>query len=78
MAEPTQEGHRRQGPEHPVVGNDDRTSATDAELAKLGTTRDGGSLNTDTMMVLHVPADGRKATVISIPRDSYVAIPGHA
>ena len=29
------------------------------------------------MMVLHVPADGRKATVISIPRDSYVAIPGH-
>jgi LCP family protein required for cell wall assembly len=61
-----------------IVGNDDRTSASDAELAKLGTTRDGGSLNTDTMMVLHVPADGRKATVISIPRDSYVAIPGHA
>jgi LCP family protein required for cell wall assembly len=25
-----------------------------------------------------VPADGRKATVISIPRDSYVAIPGHS
>jgi LCP family protein required for cell wall assembly len=60
-----------------IVGNDDRQTATDAELAQLGTTRDGGSLNTDTMMVLHVPADGRKATVISIPRDSYVAIPGH-
>ena len=59
-----------------IVGNDDRQTATDAELAQLGTTRDGGSLNTDTMMVLHVPADGRKATVISIPRDSYVAIPG--
>jgi LCP family protein required for cell wall assembly len=29
------------------------------------------------MMVLHAPADGRKATVIGIPRDSYVAIPGH-
>ena len=29
------------------------------------------------MMMVHVPADGRKATVISIPRDSYVAIPGH-
>jgi LCP family protein required for cell wall assembly len=61
-----------------IVGNDDRQTATNAELAQLGTTRDGGSLNTDTMMVLHLPADGRKASVISIPRDSYVAIPGHA
>jgi LCP family protein required for cell wall assembly len=60
-----------------IVGNDDRDSATDAELALLRTTRDGGSYNTDTMMVLHVPADGSRATVISIPRDSYVAIPGH-
>jgi LCP family protein required for cell wall assembly len=60
-----------------IVGNDDRSTATDAELAKLGTTRDGGSINTDTMMVLHVPANGRKAVVIGIPRDSYVAIPGH-
>jgi len=60
-----------------IVGNDDRSTATDAELAKLGTTRDGGTINTDTMMVLHVPANGRKATVIGIPRDSYVAIPGH-
>jgi LCP family protein required for cell wall assembly len=60
-----------------IVGNDDRSTATDAELKKLGTTRDGGSLNTDTMMVLHVPANGRKAVVIGIPRDSYVAIPGH-
>src|SRR5207249_1737872 len=60
-----------------IVGNDDRETATDKELAELGTTRDGGSLNTDTMMVMHVPANGRKATVIAIPRDSYVAIPGH-
>jgi LCP family protein required for cell wall assembly len=60
-----------------IVGNDDRSTATDAELRQLGTTRDGGSINTDTMMVLHVPASGRKATVIGLPRDSYVAIPGH-
>ncbi|MGI8667472.1 MAG: LCP family protein [Jatrophihabitans sp.] len=59
-----------------IVGNDDRDTATDAELRQLGTTRDGGSYNTDTMMLLHVPADGRKATVISFPRDSYVDIPG--
>ena len=60
-----------------IVGNDDRDTASNAELAQLGTTRDGGSYNTDTMMLLHVPADGSKATVISFPRDSYVAIPGH-
>ncbi|MCW2493407.1 MAG: LytR family transcriptional regulator [Frankiales bacterium] len=60
-----------------IVGNDDRETATDAELRALGIGRDGGSLNTDTMMLMHVPADGSKATVISFPRDSYVDIPGH-
>lgn len=60
-----------------VVGNDDRDTATNAELRQLGTTRDGGSYNTDTMMLMHLPANGQKATVISFPRDSYVAIPGH-
>ncbi len=60
-----------------IVGNDDRDTASDTELAKLGTTRDGGSYNTDTMMLLHLPANGSKATVISFPRDSYVNIPGY-
>jgi len=59
-----------------LVGKDDRETATDAELAELGTERDGGSLNTDTMMILHVPADGEQATLISFPRDSWVTIPG--
>jgi len=59
-----------------IVGNDDRDTATDAELKQLGTTRDGGSYNTDTMMLMHVPANGSRATVISFPRDSYVDIPG--
>ncbi|MEP6598385.1 MAG: LCP family protein [Actinomycetota bacterium] len=60
-----------------IAGNDDRETATNGELAALGTTRDGGSLNTDTMMLVHLPANGAKATVISMPRDSYVAIPRH-
>jgi LCP family protein required for cell wall assembly len=60
-----------------IVGNDDRSTASPSELRELGTTRDGGSLNTDTMMIVHVPADGTKATLISLPRDSYVSIPGH-
>ena len=29
------------------------------------------------MMIVHVPADGSKATLISLPRDSYVDIPGY-
>jgi len=61
-----------------LVGDDHRPDgATDAELAKLGTEADGGSVNTDSMMVLHVPADGSSATIISFPRDSWVDIPGH-
>lgn len=60
-----------------LVGNDDRTGATPAELRALSTEADGGAANTDTMIVLHVPADGSQATGISFPRDSWVAIPGH-
>ena len=36
-----------------------------------------GSISTDTMMIVHVPANGSKATLISLPRDSYVDIPGY-
>ena len=60
-----------------LVGDDHRpANATAQELAQLGTQQDGGGLNTDTMMVMHVPANGVKATLISFPRDSWVAIPG--
>jgi LCP family protein required for cell wall assembly len=60
-----------------IAGNDDRSDMTDAEVRALHTGRDGGSLNTDTMMIVHVPANGSKATLISLPRDSYVSIPGY-
>jgi LCP family protein required for cell wall assembly len=60
-----------------LVGNDDRTNMTDAEVKELKVGRDGGSKATDTMMIVHVPADGSKATLISLPRDSYVKIPGY-
>ncbi len=60
-----------------LVGDDHRPAgATAQQLAEIGTTADGGGTNTDTMMVLHVPADGKKATLISLPRDSWVNIPG--
>jgi LCP family protein required for cell wall assembly len=60
-----------------LLGNDSRAGATPAELAALGTADDGGSANTDTMMIMHIPANGSKASVVSFPRDSYVSIPGH-
>jgi LCP family protein required for cell wall assembly len=60
-----------------LLGNDSRAGATPAELTALGTQDDGGSANTDTMMLLHVPAGGGQATVISFPRDSWVDIPGN-
>lgn len=60
-----------------LVGNDDRTNMTDAEVKELHVGRDGGSKATDTMMIVHVPADGSKATLISLPRDSWVEIPGY-
>lgn len=60
-----------------LVGYDDRSNMTNAEIKQLKVGRDGGSLNTDTMIILHVPADGSKATLISLPRDSWVHIPGY-
>jgi LCP family protein required for cell wall assembly len=57
-----------------MVGIDDRDSITEKERREIGVPSDGGSLNTDTMMILHVPADGKKASVISFPRDSWVTI----
>jgi LCP family protein required for cell wall assembly len=61
-----------------LVGDDHRPdNATPDELALLSTDSDGGASNTDTMIVLHIPADGSSATLISMPRDSYVEIPGY-
>ena len=61
-----------------LVGDDHRPDgATQAELDQLSTTDDGGGTNTDTMMVLHIPANGKSATLISLPRDSWVDVPGH-
>jgi LCP family protein required for cell wall assembly len=60
-----------------IVGNDDRRGMTAAEAHALHTGLNEGSLSTDTMMIVHVPANGAKATLISLPRDSYVDIPGY-
>ncbi len=61
-----------------IVGSDSRQQLTDAEAQQLGTgTKAIAGQRTDTIMLLHVPAGGGPTVLVSVPRDSYVAIPGH-
>lgn len=60
-----------------LVGSDSRTDAqgnplSEEELARLNAGIADGEINTDTIMVVRIPADGSRATAISIPRDTYV------
>ncbi len=59
-----------------LVGSDSREDLTPAERKRLGTGSDPGR-RTDTIIVVHVPSGDGKSTLISIPRDSYLPIPGH-
>ncbi|OZE33959.1 LytR family transcriptional regulator [Rhodococcus sp. 05-2254-5] len=38
---------------------------------------DVGGYNTNTLLLVHLPAGGGRATVLSIPRDDYVDVPGY-
>lgn len=40
-----------------------------------GSSSDVGGYNTNTLILLHVPADGSRAVALSIPRDDYVDLP---
>ena len=63
-----------------LVGMDSRTDAhgnplAPEELADLHA-GDETATNTDTIILVRIPNDGRSATAVSIPRDSYVEAPG--
>jgi len=60
-----------------VAGLDERTGLTRRQQLRLHVGRSTGETNTDTLMVVHVPGDHRYVQVVSLPRDSWVAIPGH-
>ena len=47
-----------------------------AKLLRTGPATVGG-YNTNTLILIHIPADGKKAVAVSIPRDNYVNVPGH-
>ena len=59
-----------------VAGVDRRTGLTRAQQLRLHVGRVASS-NSDTLMIVHVAADHRSVSVISLPRDSWVEIPGH-
>lgn len=58
-----------------LVGSDDRSNLSEEEQQELST-GGGESRLADTIMMLYT-APGAPASLISIPRDSYVAVPGY-
>jgi LCP family protein required for cell wall assembly len=64
-----------------LVGTDSRTDAQGNPLPRdvlnqLDAGSADGELNTDTMMLVRVPNDGSRAVAFSLPRDSFVKLPG--
>jgi LCP family protein required for cell wall assembly len=59
-----------------LVGSDSREGLTHAQEHDLGTGAASGQ-RTDTIILLHVSAGSGPNVELSIPRDSYVEIPGH-
>jgi LCP family protein required for cell wall assembly len=62
-----------------LVGSDSRQDLTAEQQKDFATGGDVGSSRTDTILLVHVPGLGSstRVTMVSIPRDSYVPIPGH-
>lgn len=58
-----------------LVGSDAREGLSAEERSRLGTGSTEGR-RTDTMMLMHTPVHG-EPVLLSLPRDSYVEIPGH-
>jgi len=47
------------------------------DIMHVGSSSSVGGYNTNTMILIHIPADGSHAVAISIPRDDYVAVDGY-
>ncbi|MGW4632550.1 LCP family protein [Nocardia sp. NPDC004415] len=60
-----------------LVGSDSRGDLTPEQEQELATGGDiDGTERTDTIMLVHIPGSG-PTTMVSLPRDSYVSIPGY-
>ena len=60
-----------------ITGSDSRAGLTRQQENQLALGHDIAGSRSDTIMLLHVPANGTRPTLVSLPRDSYVHIPGH-
>lgn len=63
-----------------IVGSDSRAGLSAADEDRLATGDEaaaGGGQRTDTIMIAHLPDNSTKPTLLSLPRDSQVKIPGH-
>jgi LCP family protein required for cell wall assembly len=60
-----------------LVGSDSRAGLTKEQRKKYATGNAAGQ-RTDTIMLVHVSESGGKPIMVSLPRDSYVPIPGHS
>jgi LCP family protein required for cell wall assembly len=59
-----------------ITGSDSRGGLTVQQENQLALGHNIPGSRSDTIMVLHMPANGTRPTLVSIPRDSYVPIPG--
>jgi LCP family protein required for cell wall assembly len=60
-----------------LVGSDSREGLTPEQQQALNGGGSAEGKRTDSIILVHVPEGGGKAAMVSIPRDSYVPIPGH-
>jgi LCP family protein required for cell wall assembly len=60
-----------------ITGSDSRAGLSKSEENQLALGHDISGQRSDTILLLHVPANGTRPTLVSLPRDSYVPIPGH-
>ena len=60
-----------------ITGSDSRAGLSKSEENQLSLGHDISGQRSDTILLLHVPANGTRPTLVSLPRDSYVPIPGH-
>jgi LCP family protein required for cell wall assembly len=58
-----------------IVGSDSRQGLSQKQIVSLHVGDDFGTENSDSLMLLHI--GGGRPVLISIPRDSYVPIPGY-
>ena len=59
-----------------LIGSDSRKGLTDAQKKLYGASNAEGA-RTDSIILVHVSDSGNKPLIISLPRDSYVPIPGY-